>query len=261
MPCQVVIQGIQAGPPYALYSPQTLTVVGRTTADCTSVRVVVRAGGPASAVMHDQTVTTTVADATAVLSQLVVTNFLAGSLGLECGDRLYVEMTCSQDAACSDQGMYVIACKPDPRPGGSDHTGNGNGNGWPPSRCLFTAAAGAMMLLAALTMIATGVALVQPAVVAAGLALVAAAAIPWSLWLFWCQPSTCVRLAVLCWVFKRAFIAALPFIPLALILSVATPILLVIIAYGSVAGILVDRLVRRGCQVPSARRSLTQIQI
>src|SRR5262245_32215899 len=123
MPCQVVIQGIQAGPPYALFSPQTLTVVGRATADCTDVRIVVRAGGPTSAVMHDRTVTTTVADAAAVLSQLAVTSFPAGGSGLECGDRLHVEMTCAQDAACRDRGMYIIACKPDPRPGGSGHPG------------------------------------------------------------------------------------------------------------------------------------------
>jgi hypothetical protein len=75
----------------------------------------------------------------------------------------------------------------------------------------------------------------------------------WSLWLFWCAPSACVRLAVLCWVFKRAFIASLVFIPLAIVVPMAVAVVLVIIAYGSAAGILVHS------KVPSARLPLTQI--
>ena len=115
----------------------------------------------------------------------------------------------------------------------------------------------AMALLAALACIAIGIGTQNAIVLETGLALLPVVAVAWALWMFWCGPSLCTRLAVLCWVFKRGFIAALP----VLFFSTNNMIILVIVGYGSVGGILVQVLRERGCPVPSARLPLTQIPI
>jgi hypothetical protein len=122
---------------------------------------------------------------------------------------------------------------------------------------MFTAAGAAFGLLAALALIAIGVGMQNPVLLTVAAVLLGTVAISWSLWVFWCGPSLCVRLAVLCWVFKLGFIAAIP----VLAFSSSAVIVLVIIGYGTMAGLLVHGLRARHCTVPSARRPLTQIPI
>jgi hypothetical protein len=266
MPCQISIQGLQTNPPYANGDePTHLQVVGRSSAYCTRVRVVVYSAGPGSPTLFDQPLDVDFSNAfgqTGIDFGLIVATFNLPQVGLRCGDQLYVEMRCVADPGCQAQGWFSIACKPRPQDlGGSSGTpGSGNGSGswtWPPSRCLFTAATAAFLLLAGLGLLALGIGTQNAASVAAGAGLIAAAGVAWALWEFWCGPTRCVRLGVLCWVFKRAFIVAIP----VLFFSTAPMIVLVLIGYGSAAGLLVRALRASQCPVPSARLPLTQIPI
>lgn len=255
-PCRIVIEGIHAGPPYVGGGPLAATVVARSSDHCPQVRVTVRATGPGSPVLADQTVAVDFAQPATgpdFLPGLVTLGFALPPVGLRCGDMLHVEVRCSQDPSCAAGGSFAIACKPPPETG----MPGGDGGWWPPMRCLFTAAAAAMALLAALAAIAVGIGTQLPALLATGLGLVAVAAVAWALWVQWCGPSLCTRLAVLCWVLKRGFIAALP----VLAFSTSAGIVLVAIGYGALAGILVHALRARNCPVPSARLPLTQIPI
>ena len=265
-PCQIVIEGLQADPPYVFGDqPTQATVVARSSDHCTRLRVTVRAAGSSSPAITDQEIDVDFSNAvtgTGTTLGLVTTTFLVPPVDLQCGDQLWVEATCVQDASCTASGWFRIVCKPDPGGGGTPAGGppgggddGGGGRWWPPTRCIFTAAGSAMGLLAALALIAVGIGTRNVALLTAAAALIAVVGISWALWAYWCAPSTCVRLAVLCWVFKRGFIAALP----VLAFSTNMVIVLVIVAYGAIAGILVDKLRAQGCAVPSARLPLTQI--
>jgi hypothetical protein len=266
-PCQIIIEGIQSGPPYSSGLPTEAVVVARSSQHCAEVHVRVHIAGPGSPDIINQFVTVDFSGASSdpnLLPGLIKLRFEWPSIvELHCGDRLFVEVTCQQDANCSASGSFTIDCKPAPGEPGSgtddddDNNGNGNGNGWPPIRCLFTAAGAAFALLAALACIAIGIGTVNPTSLATGIALLGASSLAWALWAYWCGPSRCVRLAVLCWVFKCGFLAALP----VLFFSINMTIILVIIAYGSIAGLLVQELRKHGCPVPSARQPLTQIPI
>lgn len=261
MACQVKIEGINAGPPFPGGLPQAIAVFGRTSADCTSLSLVVRIAGPGSPPIVSTTVPVGMSDANAgpqdlpglFLYQLA----LPSQLGLACGDSLFVDATCSDNPGCRDCGPFAITCKPAP-PGPGPDPGNGHGNGgWPPSRCFWSGVSAAMTLLAGLTLLGVGIAVMNSATVTAAMVLLGVAGLAWALWIFWCQPSSCVRLAVLCWVFKRAFIASIPILGF----TVSALSILVLIGYGAAAGILVDRLQRNRCPVPSALGPITQIPL
>jgi hypothetical protein len=257
MACQVVIEGIRAGPPYSGDQPHSATVAGRTTHDCLQVRFKVRAGGPASSIIVDQTVATTITDPGGALPRVATVAFSLTGQTIACGEQLYVEMICANDPSCLDSGMIVVACKPSPDE--VPPTTQPPPSQPPLSRCLVFGAGSAIMLVLALVTFAIGVATSSPATTAAAAAIAVAALVLWQLWVFFCHPSLCARLAVLCWTFKRAFIFSLVFVPLLPTLLVSVMIILVIISYGSIAGILVERLIRRGCRVPSGRLPITQI--
>jgi hypothetical protein len=270
MPCQIVLEGIEASPPYLLGNqPVTMTVTARCTADCTNARVIVRAAGPGSPALVDQVVVVQFpqpSGSPGPLPGLILLAFLPPSqLGLICGDYLRVEVTCEDDPSCLAAAMARVTCKPEPpgTPPPRDDPENPDPGGpdphphWPHWRCLFTAAAAAMALLAGLFNFALGVATQNGVLIDAGGLLLGVAAAAWALWDYWCDPDVCTRVGVLCWVFKRAFLAALPMIPF----STNMVILLVIIAYGSIAGLLVQWLQKRHCFVPAARGPLTQFPI
>jgi hypothetical protein len=265
MACQIHIEGISAGPPYPGGLPQAIAVFGRTTADCTSVNLVVRVAGPGSPPLVSTTVPVGVGDSNVGpqgLPGLFVHQLaLPSQLGLACGDVLFVEATCSDNPNCRDSGSSSITCKPGSLgsgPGTGPGPGNGSGNGgWPPSRCFWSGVSAAMALLAGLTLLGVGIALMDSVTTTAAVVLFGIAGLAWALWVFWCQPSTCVKLAVLCWVFKRAFIASIPILGF----SISALSILVLIGYGAAAGILVDRLQRNRCPVPSALGPITQIPL
>jgi hypothetical protein len=247
MACQVVILSIIAAPPYIGNRPLAAAVAGRTTDDCAHVRFVVRAGGPSSAVITDQIVDTAVSDPGGALPRIATATFpVIGTIA--CGDQLYVEMSCTDVSSCQDSGFVMVECKPPP-------------DGQPISRCLLFGAGSAVMLVLGLVTFATGVAMSSPATIAWAAAVLGLALMLWQLWMFFCHPSLCTRLAVLCWAFKRAFIFSLAFVPLLVPLWVSATIMLVIIAYGSIAGILVNLMMRRGCRIPSARLPITQVPV
>lgn len=261
MACQVKIEGIGAGPPFPGGLPQAILVFGRTTADCTSLNLIVRVAGPGSPSLVSTTVPVGFGDANAgpqnfpglFLHQLA----LPSQLGLACGDSLFVEATCSGNPSCRDSGAFSITCKPG-SPGSGPGNGPGSGNGgWPSPRCFWSGVSAAMTLLAGLTLLGLGIALINSATTTAAVVLFGIAGLAWALWVFWCQPSSCVKLAVLCWVFKRAFIASIPILGF----SISALSILVLIGYGAAAGILVDRLQRNRCAVPSALGPITQIPL
>lgn len=258
-PCEIRIEGVQAGPPYgAGGSPLQATVVARVSEGCDAVRLVVRVAGPGTPPLVDATVAADFSNADSgseVLPGLVSHSFPVPDVGLRCGDTVQVEATCASDPSCSDSAAVPIECKP--APGGGPGDDGSDGGWWPPTRCMFTAAGSAMGLLAASASFAIGVGTQNAALVAAALAIAGIAGLSWALWTYWCAPSICTRLGVLCWVFKRAFIAAIP----VLAFSTDTMIILVLIGYGAIAGILVIRLRDLDCPVPSARQPLTQIPI
>ncbi len=97
MACQVVIEGISAGPPYSGNQAHAVKVTGRTTDDCLRVRVKVHAGGPTSSVIFDQTVDTTVTDPGVALPRVVAVAIPLNAQTIACGDQIYVEMTCNND--------------------------------------------------------------------------------------------------------------------------------------------------------------------
>lgn len=266
MACQIRIEGIGAGPPFPNGLPQAIAISGRTSADCTSLNLVVRVTGPGSPALVNTTVPVGIGDANVGAEDLpglfLHQMALPSQLGLACGDPLFVEATCTSDPGCQDSGSFPIRCKPGPGGDGDGDPGDddGNGNGWPPSRCFWTGVSSAMTLLAALTVFAIGIALMDAAMIATATALFAVAAAAWALWVFWCGPSWCVRMAVLCYVFKRAFIVSIPVLPI-LGFGISALSILVVIGYGAIAGILVDRLQRNGCPVPSALGSITQIPL
>ncbi|HSS18989.1 MAG TPA: hypothetical protein VLL54_02845 [Pyrinomonadaceae bacterium] len=264
-PCQIVIEGIQAGPPYTSDGlPTEAIVVARSSHYCDEVHVQVHIADAGSQNIADQNVTVDFSGASsdpALLPGLITLRFDLPPLSeFRCGDLLFVEITCVADEGCTKHDWFPIQCKPAPgEPGSGSDNGNGNGNGghWPPLRCLFTAAAAAFALLAALACIAIGIGTQNPTSLATGIALLGASSLAWALWAYWCGPGLCVRLAVLCWVFKCGFLAAIP----VLFFSTNMVIILVIIAYGSIAGLLVEKLRKHNCPVPSARQPLTQIPI
>jgi hypothetical protein len=263
--CQIVLEQLQASPPYVSGNqPSRVTVQARATGDCRRARVTLRVAAGAAVIATQSVTVVHGPSAVLPLTGLITATFALPSVGLQCGDPLFVEVVCLDDAACAARGMLAIHCKPDPGgdgPGGGGDGpgggGDGPGGGWPAARCLVSAVAATTMLLAALSLIAYGVGTSNAGPVALGTGLLAPAGVAWALWRTWCQPSRCVRLGVLCWVFKRGFLLAIPVIPL----STNVAIILVLIAYGSVAGILVQELRRRGCSVPSARLQLSQLPI
>jgi len=106
-------------------------------------------------------------------------------------------------------------------------------------------------------LIATGVGMQQFGLLVAAFVMIGTAGGLWALWMIVCSPDICTKLGVLCWVFKRAFIGSLFVLPL----SSNAAVVLILIGYGSVAGLLVITLRNRGCSVPSARLPLTQLPI
>lgn len=267
-PCHIHIEGIQATPPYLNGNePMYARIVARSSDHCSRMHVVVRAAGPDSPMLSSNEVEVDFSNALAesgIDLGLVVSTFTLPQVGLRCGDALYVEISCVQDPTCTANGWFPIVCKPAPAEGnggaggvGGGEDAGGGGTWWPPTRCMFTAAGAAFGLLAALALIALGTGMQNAAMITAAAVLLGTVAISWSLWVFWCAPSLCVRLAVLCWVFKRGFIAAIP----VLVVSSSAIIVLVIVGYGATAGLLVHALRVRNCAAPSARRPLTQIPI
>jgi hypothetical protein len=264
MACQIQIEGFQAGPPYSGNSPITVTVRGRTSGDCAQVRVIVKPTPTAIWPLFTQVLNVDYSSAVPSdpFTGLFTATFPLVAANLECGDELYVTANCV-DGSCSAGGMFPIECKPAPNGGnnGNGHNGNngnghgGNGNPWPPSRCLVSGITAAEALLGALAAFALAIAIHSPVAWAAGVVALAIFAAAWALWLFWCGPDICTRTGVICWVFKRAFIASWAAIPF----STDALTLLVIMGYGSVAGLLVARLQAIHCTVPSSRRPITSI--
>jgi hypothetical protein len=161
-----------------------------------------------------------------------------------------------------------IECKPAPTGDGGNggpgpHHGPGDGqptNGWPwpwPPFvfCPMLGRAFVVALLAALTALALGVATASPTILAGAAGAFVLAATAYAIWMYWCLVNECVRLGAFCWVFKHAFIAA---IPIAFGLQSAGAGLLWLL-YGSAAGICVVRLRALRCPVPSGRSSLAQL--
>lgn len=271
--CKVTIEGVHAGPPYVLGNqPASITVVGRTSEDCNQVRLVIRIAGAGSPAIVDQIVAVDFpANQPGQLPGLVRKMVPLPQVGLTCGDPLYVEMTSTHDATCSDSGQFAIECKPHPSAGSGPGNGNGGappdgdnggGNGWtwppwPGTRCGWTAAGAAMGFIAALASLAIGIGTQNAPLIAAAIAIAALAGLSWALWTFWCERGFCARRIILCWVFKRAFIATLPVIAF----SSSALIVLVLVGYGALAGILVNVLRERGCPVPSARSPFNHLPI
>jgi hypothetical protein len=264
-PCNIVIEGITSIPPYNQGLPIEAVVVARSSHYCTEVNVHVHIADPSSEDLINRppfTVDFSGASSNpALLPGLIAVPFALPPIAeFRCGDLLFVEVTCVADSNCFAHDWFPINCKPAPGEPGSGTGEPGNGNGgphWPPTRCLFTAAAAAFALMAALACIAIGIGTQNSTSIATGIALLGASSLAWALWSYWCGPTRCVRLAVLCWVFKCGFLAALP----VLFFSTNMVIILVIIAYGTIAGLLVQELRKYGCPVPSARQPLTQIPI
>jgi len=257
MVCTIRLEQISSSPPFASGGlPQTLEVYGRASNDCSSVRVSIAVAGPGSPTITNAVVPIGFPpDPGSDLPGLFVYRVaLPGQLGLQCGDTLHVEAICIDDPQCRDVRDMVIDCKPAPAGGGG---GTGTNGGWSPTRCFWTGVSAAMTLLAALVTLGIGIALMVPVTNAAAIVLFGIAAAAWALWAFWCGPGTCVRLAVLCWVFKRALILSIP----TLGFTLSALVILLLVGYGSIAGILVDRLRRMGCPIPSALQPLTQIPL
>lgn len=259
MACVVRLEQLASAPPYANGLPQTIDIYGRASADCASVRVVVRAVGPGSPIIAQAVVPVGFAPNNgADLPGLFRFQFaVPAQLGLACGDLLFIEAICAVDPSCRDARHIPVLCKSPPAVGPVTSPPGGGSGGWPPSRCFWSAASAAMTFLAALVTLGLAVALMNASLIAAAAALFAISAAAWALWKFWCAPSFCVQFGVLCWVFKRAFILSLP--TLGFTHNAMTALLL--IGYGAVAGILVHRLQKAGCPVPSARQPLTQLPI
>ncbi len=264
-PCNIVIEAIESVPPFNQGLPIEAVVSARSSHYCTEVNVRVHIAGPGSADIINQSPCTVdfsgASSNPALLPGLITVPFTLPPIAeLRCGDLLFVEVICAADTNCFGSGWLPITCKPAPGEPGSGSESPENGNGgphWPPWRCLFTAAAAAFALMAALACLAIGIGTHDSTSIARGIALLGASSLAWALWSYWCGPTRCVRLAVLCWVFKCGFLAALP----VLFFSTNMVIILVIIAYGTIAGLLVQELRKLGCPVPSARQPLTQIPI
>lgn len=260
---QVWIDQLQGDGPFFGGAPSSLRVIVRTDADCQQVSISVRVTDASSPLLASATVFVSF-QSTAPAQGLAVLQFSPpAGVTLKCGDTLYIEALCSGAGNAPDARTLPIMCKPDPNGGSGGGGGNGGGGGgpggpsWPPMRCLFTAAAAAYAMLAGLESFAIGIGTQDAALLAAGTALLAAAGLSWALWKYWCGPSSCVRIGLLCYVFKMALLGALPVIAF----STSASIILVIVAYGSIAGVLVTRLRALHCPVPSARLPITQLPL
>ena len=247
-PCRIEIQGASAGPPYVPGGwPIEVTVTARCTDHCQQARVIVRDPALGSLVVADQTVAVDFSQAGSApdeLTGIVSLRFTLIPLSKGCGDQLQVQVTCSQDQACTATKTITVICKPPPP-----------SIGWNWCRLWVLLAAGT--LFAALVLIATGVGMQQFGLLVAAFVMIGTAGGLWALWMIVCSPDICTKLGVLCWVIKRAFIGSLFVLPL----SSNAAVVLILIGYGSVAGLLVITLRNRGCSVPSARLPLTQLPI
>jgi len=247
-PCRIEIQGVSTGPPYVPGGwPIDVTVTARCTDHCQQARVIVRDPALGSLVIADQTVTVDFSQAGSApdeLTGIVSHRFTLIPLSKRCGDQLRVEVRCSQNQDCAATKTIAITCKPPPP-----------GIGWNWCRLWVLLAAGT--LIAALLLIAAGIGMQQFGLIVAALVMIGIAGGLWALWIVFCSPDICTKLGVLCWAFKRAFIGSLFVLPL----SSNASVVLVLIGYGSAAGLLVLALRNRDCTVPSARLPLTQLPI
>lgn len=247
-PCRIEIQGASAGPTYLPGGwPIQVSVTARCTDHCQQARVIVRDPALGSLVVADQTVAVDFSQAASAPDELkgvISLHFTLIPLSKRCGDQLQVQVTCSQDQACTATRTISIDCKPPPP-----------NIGWNWCRLWILLATG--ILVPALILIAAGFGMQQSALILAALVMIGIAGGLWALWMIVCSPDICTRLGVLCWVFKRAFIGSLFVLPF----SSNVAIVLILICYGSAAGSLVLALRSRSCPVPSARLSLTQLPI
>ena len=271
MPVTLQIDNVSAGPPYLGNVPQGFAVQGRASAGCTQVRVIVRPtpNGPA---LRDEVVPVVVPSGgtgdpifTGVFSVQVP---LPPILSFACGAPVWVHAVSVDDPSAFVSISRPIECKPAPDGNGGNggagpHHGPDDGqptNGWPwpwPPFvfCPMLGRAFVVALLAALTALALGVATASPTTLGAAAAAFVLAATAYAIWMYWCLVNECVRLGAFCWVFKHAFIAA---IPIAFGLQSAGAGLLWLL-YGSAAGICVVRLRAIRCPVPSGGSSLGQL--
>jgi hypothetical protein len=199
-----------------------------------------------SLVVADQTVAVDFSQAASAPDELkgvISLHFTLIPLSKRCGDQLQVQVTCSQDQACTATDYFDRLQTPPPN------------IGWNWCRLWILFATG--ILVPALILIAAGFGMQQSALILAALVMIGIAGGLWALWMIVCSPDICTRLGVLCWVFKRAFIGSLFVLPF----SSNAAIVLILICYGSAAGSLVLALRSRSCPVPSARLSLTQLPI
>lgn len=201
--------------------------------------------------------------------------FRPGFLSLPCGLNLFIDVQAIAPSAssCPDSGWRSMRCKLMPGVGWRDNdSGSPGGPGsddvnvdenavdwsWPDPPHIacprwgrnftVTLAVGAAMLM-------TGLALAQPALAAAGFAVILVAAGLYIFWRSWCVPSMCVLLGALIWVMKRTTIlgAVLSAITLSAVGLCTT------LAAGGITGALVAAARRRRCSLPKATAPLNQL--
>jgi hypothetical protein len=189
-------------------------------------------------------------------------------VGLHCSDVVNVEVYCEAHTNCVATKPLPIRCKwiSPGQPGDDgnpdvDNGNNQNGNGginWPSLGCLSSGLTGAMILLFALAGLAFGIALANAATINSSIGAIVFAAGLLGTWAALCPRSWCTKVGVMCWVFKWAFILSL----LMLVFVTINPlIILVVVTYGSIAGLLVSLLRANGCLVPSSRLFITQLPL
>lgn len=277
--CRLTIENPQGNAPFHTGMPDTVTVVLRVSRDCNAVDFVVRLvpdGNPLVSatgvpVVHGplpsgQSPDDPASDGLAQYT-FAVNPALAHHLSLGCERLVWIEAHCAADPSCATSAHRRITCKGHTvggGPGGGSDGGGGtnggagtDGGGWnwpwplpPDLMCGIWKRTFAYALLAGLLLLIAAICLPQPGLwVAMGVAF-GVAAVAHELWIAWCiGATTCERIGLRCWVFKRAFLGGLA---VAVVLLCPWGVLGAL-AYGVIGGWLVMRLRTLWCPVPSVQ--------